>query len=70
MCAEADALETPRDTAVEVDDSCKDFPERRDSTKLRKELHSRVVHPSRFRHSSFGQTQGCPAGGADRFCVA
>lgn len=70
MCAEADALDIARIAVVEAEDSCRDLPERRDSTKLRRESHSKLVHPSRLKCSILGQIQGCDTGGVDKFYIA
>lgn len=69
MCAEADALDIVRIAVVEAEDSCRDLPERRDSTKLRRESHSKLVHPSRLKCSILGQIQGCDTGGVDKFYI-
>lgn len=54
----------------DAEDGCGDLPERRDSTRLRRESHSKLVHPSRLKCSSLGQIHGCEAGGVDKFYIA
>lgn len=70
MCAEADALDVARSATAEAEDNCTALPDRRDSTRLRNESHSTLVHPSRPKFSNLGQIQGCEVGGVDKFYIA